>query len=73
LSERAACDAVGMSRSVYHYQPDGKKDDAVIIAIQLMVERYPAYGFSKVFTVLRREGFVNLPRLVPRSFRVILS
>ena len=23
---------------------------------QAVVERYPAYGFSKVFTVLRREG-----------------
>jgi len=56
LSERAACEVVGISRSVYHYQPDTTKDEAVIAAIQSVVERYPAYGFSKVFTVLRREG-----------------
>jgi putative transposase len=41
---------------VYHYRPNERKDDAVIEAIQSVVERYPAYGFSKVFTVLRREG-----------------
>ena len=56
MSERGACEVVGISRSVYHYRPNERKDDAVIEAIQSVVERYPAYGFSKVFTVLRREG-----------------
>lgn len=41
---------------MYHYRPDGNKDDAVISKIQDMVERYPAYGFSKVLTKLRRAG-----------------
>jgi len=39
----------------------------VIAAIQSVVERYPAYGFSKVFTVLRREGH---PRNHKRVYRV---
>ena len=56
LSIRSACSAVRISRSVYHYQPDGSKDDAVISAIQEIAERYPAYGFGKVFAVLRRAG-----------------
>ena len=56
LSIRSACSAVRISRSVYHYQPDGSKDDAVISAIQEIAERYPAYGFGKVFAVLRRSG-----------------
>ena len=56
MSERGACEVVGISRSVYQYRPNERKDDAVIAAIQSVVERYPAYGFSKVFTVLRREG-----------------
>jgi len=51
-----ACEVIGISRSVYHYQPDETKDDAVIEAIQAVVERYPACGFSKVLTVLRRRG-----------------
>jgi putative transposase len=41
---------------VYHYRPDGNKDDVVISKIQDVAERYPAYGFSKVFTKLRRAG-----------------
>ena len=41
---------------MYGYQPDMTKDDGVIAAIQAVVERYPAYGFSKVFAMLRREG-----------------
>jgi putative transposase len=56
LSERSACEVAGISRSVYHYRPNERKDNVVIEAIQSVVERYPAYGFSKVFTVLRREG-----------------
>lgn len=56
MSERAACQTVGMSRSVYHYKPDTNKDEPVIEAIQAVVERYPAYGFSKIFTMLRRQG-----------------
>ena len=51
-----ACEVIGISMSVYHYQPDETKDDLVIEAIQSAVNRYPAYGFSKVFTVLRRRG-----------------
>ena len=43
---------------MYHYQPDGSKDDAVISAIQEIAERYPAYGFNKVFTKVRRAGYL---------------
>jgi putative transposase len=39
---------------VYHYHPYGSKDDVVISAIQEIAERYPAYGFNKVFTKVRR-------------------
>ena len=56
LSIRKACDAIRISRSVYYYQPDASKDDAVIAEVQTVVERYPAYGFSKVFTKVRRAG-----------------
>ncbi len=55
-SLRLACRAVGISDSVYRYQPDTKKDEPVIQALQKAVERYPAYGFSKLFKILRRWG-----------------
>lgn len=50
VSQRLACRVVGISRSVYRYQPDKERDNLVIAALQAAVERYPAYGFSKLFT-----------------------
>ena len=55
-SQRLACRVVGLSRTVYRYRPDTRRDNAVIAALQAAVERYPAYGFSKLFKVLRRQG-----------------
>ncbi len=34
-----------------------RKDEPVIAALQAAVERYPAYGFSKLFKILRRQGY----------------
>jgi len=56
ISLRRACRLVGISDSVYRYQPDTSRDDVVIAGLQRAVERYPAYGFSKLFKILRRWG-----------------
>jgi putative transposase len=56
VSQRRACRVVGISESVYRYQPDAHRDDKVIMTLQEAVERYPAYGFSKLFKILRRWG-----------------
>lgn len=55
-TQRRACRVVGISDSVYRYTPDMTKDEAVIRVLQKAVERYPAYGFSKLFKILRRWG-----------------
>ena len=59
VSQRLACRAVGISRSAYRYKPNTQRDDEVIAALQTAVERYPAYGFSKLFKILRRQGTVH--------------
>ena len=41
---------------MYAYQPDLHKDDEVILALSELVERYPRYGFPKLFQMLRRKG-----------------
>ena len=51
-----ACRAVGISDSVYRYKPDPCRDNEVIARLQEAVERYPAYGFDKLFKILRRWG-----------------
>ena len=47
---------MGISDSVYRYQPDPARDDAVIAGLQQAVAQYPAYGFSLLFKILRRWG-----------------
>ncbi len=47
---------LGISRSVYNYQPDGDRDNPVIDALSNLVEKYPRYGFPKLFVLLKREG-----------------
>ncbi|HFF3079714.1 TPA: IS3 family transposase, partial [Legionella pneumophila] len=56
VSLRRACKVVGISDSVYRYKPDSRSDESVIVALQESSERYPAYGFSKLLKVLRRQG-----------------
>lgn len=56
LSVRCACKAFDISRTVYHYEPDATRDEPVIEALQKLVDRYPRYGFGKLFPILRRQG-----------------
>lgn len=56
MSVRLACKAFGISRTVYHYQPDTTRDEPVIEALQRLVAKYHRYGFGKLFPILRRQG-----------------
>ena len=56
MSSRAACRALNLSRSVYFYKPDGKRDLPVIEAIGRFAEKYPRYGFPKIFQKIRKSG-----------------
>ena len=56
VSLRLACRAVGISDSVYRYQPKLDDDQEVISELQKAAERYPAYGFSMLLKILRRWG-----------------
>jgi len=56
LSERRACSALEMSRSVNRYMPRPRDDRAVIDAVLEQSNRYPDFGFGKLFKVLCRQG-----------------
>ncbi|ROR14523.1 putative transposase [Erwinia sp. JUb26] len=53
---RHACRMLSQSRTVFHYQPDTRRDEPVIQRLTEAAERYPHYGFKKLFQVLRRQG-----------------
>ncbi|KTD45181.1 ISxcC1 transposase [Legionella quinlivanii] len=57
LSLRQICAALSLSRTGYYYQPAVNKDEAVIKELMEVTERYPRYGFRKVFVKLRQAGF----------------
>lgn len=56
LSLAAACEMLGISRSVYRYRPQPNKDLPVVEAIQQVIEENPGFGFPKTFKTLRRRG-----------------
>jgi len=56
MSIRGACQVFSVSRTVYYYRPDETRDEPVIKALQELAERYPRYGFGKMFPILRRHG-----------------
>lgn len=58
FSERRACKAVGLSRSVARYQRRPSKDENVIAVLLELSERFPDRGFGKLFKLVRRRGFV---------------
>lgn len=68
FSIRQACRTMNLSRTVYRYQPDTARDEPVIIALQELAERYPYYGFSKVFQLLRRQGHIWNHKRVHRIY-----
>ena len=57
LSERRACTAVGLSRSVARYRPCADRDGEVIAVLQELAQSHPERGFSKYFKIIRRRGF----------------
>lgn len=56
MSIRQACRTLSLSRTVYFYQPDTRRDEPVLQALTELAERYPRYGFKKLFQRLRRQG-----------------
>ena len=56
FSQRRVCRLAGISVSVFRYEPNTARDDEVIAGLQATIEKYPAYGFGKLFTILRRWG-----------------
>ena len=53
---------------MFRYQPDTRRDKAVIQRLIEAAERYPRYGFKKIFQVLRRQGHVWNHKRVHRIY-----
>jgi len=58
LSYRKSCEILNLSRSVYRYQPAERNDEDIISGLLELTERYPRYGFKKLFIKIRQMGCV---------------
>jgi len=57
VSERLACRALGLRRSVHRYQPQPNRDGEVIRLLLELAHGRPEQGFGKLFPRLRRLGY----------------
>lgn len=48
---------MNLSRTVYRYKANTEKDDDVIQTLLELADKYPRYGFGKLFQVIRRNGY----------------
>jgi len=68
MSIRQACRTLSLSGTVFHYQPDTRRDEPVVLVLTEVAEHYPHYEFKKFFQVLRRLGHVWNHKSVHRIY-----
>ena len=56
MSIRRACRTLSLSRTVFRYQPNKRRDEPVIQRLTEAAERYPRYGFKKLFSGASQAG-----------------
>jgi len=58
LSERKACDLVGISRTVFRYQPQASNDEPLRQRLKTLASQYPRYGYLLLHNLLKQESLV---------------
>jgi len=57
LSERSACELVGISRSALAYQSRRKDEPALVKDLKALASRHARYGYRRLWAMLRRQGW----------------
>lgn len=64
ISARRACRVVALARSTFNYTPRPRTDDALVARIREIALTRVRYGYWRIYTLLRREGWrVNHKRV----------
>ena len=70
LSERTACELVGISRTAYRYQTKKKGKDIVIrTQLKRLAAAYPRYGYLLLHNILKGDGLVINKKKTYRIYR----
>jgi len=57
ISIRQACTWFNISKTMFYYERKPVDDGEVIDKLAELAQRYPRYGFHKMFAIIRREGY----------------
>ena len=68
VSVRRSCGLVFLRRPMWYYQPLAKGDQALRMRIRELAESRVRYGFSRIYTLLRREGWKDNHKRVYRVY-----
>jgi putative transposase len=71
ITTRRACNLVGHNRSTQYYKGTGKRDSTALRArLKELAAARPRYGYRRLFTLLRREGWTDGIERVYRLYRL---
>jgi len=71
ITTRRACKLVGHQRSTQYYRSNGKRDSTALRArMKELAAARPRYGYRRLFTLLRREGWKDGIDRVYRFYRL---
>lgn len=68
MSERQACDLVGMHRSTYRYKPRPRDDSDLKQRLSNLAERHRRWGFPKMLAQLKKQGLPDNHKRVHRVY-----
>lgn len=69
ISQRRACELVGLARSTMRYEAVEKNDDALRIRLRDLASVYVRYGMPRLHVLLRREGWIVNHKRVYRLYK----
>jgi putative transposase len=69
MSERSACQTVGLNRGTYRYQVQPKADAAIVQELRQLAERQPRWGCKKMAHYLRNQGHGWNHKRIHRIYR----
>jgi putative transposase len=69
VPRRRACRCVGLNHSSYYYKPHRRDESLLKVRIRDIAHARVRYGFKRIFTLLRREGFADNHKRVYRIYK----
>ena len=70
VSNRRACEVVQLRRSTWFYKAKSSDDSAIRKRIREIAQTRVRYGCQRIFTLLRREGWRDNHKRIPRLYRL---